>query len=102
MMEQRLTIRIDQTDADNIIAIADAMRSCRRPFPTRTETVKLALAVVAADATRFVPPLMAPQGHPWRGGDALPASARTRGMSDAVNGPENTLQGLACDRTKPQ
>ena len=68
-MEQRLTIRISKTDADNIIAIANALRSGRRPFPTRTEAVKLALAVVAADATRFVPPLMAPQGHPWRGTD---------------------------------
>jgi hypothetical protein len=63
-MEDRLTIRINQTDADNIITIANALRSGRRPFPTRTEAVKLALAAVAADAARFVPPLMAPRGHP--------------------------------------
>ncbi len=68
-MEERLTIRINQTDADNIIAIANALRSGRRPFPTRTEAVKLALAVVATDAARFVPPLMAPQRYPGRGID---------------------------------
>ena len=67
IMKQRLTIRIDQPDADNIFAIANALRSGRRPFPTRTEAAKLALAVVAADAARFVP-----------GRDALPASAGTR------------------------
>ena len=54
-MEERLTIRINRADADNIITIANALRTGRHPFPTRTEAVKLALAVVAADAVRFVP-----------------------------------------------
>ena len=72
---ERLTIRVSKTDADNIIAIANALRSGGRPFPTRTEAVKLALAVVAADAARFVLPLMAPQGHPWRGSNGATVAA---------------------------
>jgi hypothetical protein len=52
---RKIDDRISKTDADNIITIANALRSGRRPLPTRAEAVRLALAVVVADAARFVP-----------------------------------------------
>ena len=65
----KFSARLSKADVENLIAIADALRSSKRPFINRSEALKFALAVVAADATRFVPTLMAPEGHPWRGSD---------------------------------
>ena len=50
----KLTVRLSQTDAANIITIANAMRSDRQPFVTRSAALKLALTAVAADPERFV------------------------------------------------
>jgi hypothetical protein len=46
--------RLSQTDAENIVTIANAMRSERQPFITRSAALKLALTAVAADPERFV------------------------------------------------
>jgi hypothetical protein len=50
----KLTVRLSQADAANIVAIANAMRSERQPFVTRSSALKLALTAVAADPERFV------------------------------------------------
>ena len=50
----KLSIRLSQADTQNIVTIANAMRSDRQPFITRSAALKLALTTVAADPERFV------------------------------------------------
>ncbi len=50
-MDDRITIRLSPDDAANIITIANALRTDRNPFPTRSGALKLALRL-AAEAAR--------------------------------------------------
>ena len=50
----RITIRLTSADADAIATIANAMRTKRNPFVTRSAVIKLALKVVSEDPKQFV------------------------------------------------
>jgi hypothetical protein len=54
MMEHRVTIRLLKHEAAAITTIANALRSDRNPFVTRTDALKFALAVVAKDPEEFI------------------------------------------------
>jgi hypothetical protein len=72
-MSVALTIRLTDADNDNLQAIANAMRSPRNPFPTRSGVLRFALAMVASDPDWFI-------GRALRGtfklAEAAPESAR--------------------------
>jgi hypothetical protein len=50
----KLSARLSTSDAANLITIANAMRTGRQPFVTRSAALKLALKVAAEEAHRFV------------------------------------------------
>jgi hypothetical protein len=50
----KLSARLSESDAANLVAIANAMRTDRQPFVTRSAALKLALKVVAEEPHRFV------------------------------------------------
>lgn len=50
----KLTIRLGAADAAALVTIANAIRTDRRPFVTRSAALKFALEAVAADPVRFV------------------------------------------------
>lgn len=50
----KITIRLNHNDTENVVAIANALRSDRQPFINRSQALKFALATVAADPKRFV------------------------------------------------
>jgi hypothetical protein len=50
----KLTIRLASSDADAITTIANALRTERHPFVTRSAAMKFALKAVAADPRQFV------------------------------------------------
>lgn len=50
----KITIRLNRNDSENVVAIANALRNDRQPFINRSQALKFALATVAADPQRFV------------------------------------------------
>jgi hypothetical protein len=53
-MHSRVTIRLALEDANAITTIANALRTERGRFVTRTMALKFALAVVAKDPQQFI------------------------------------------------
>jgi hypothetical protein len=70
----KLSVRLTAADTANVVTIAEAMRSDRRPFVTRSAVLKLALKVVAEDPKTFVG--KADRG-PMRGQRVTPAVSGT-------------------------
>jgi hypothetical protein len=64
MSSTALTIRLTDADNTNLETIADAMRSPRNPFPTRSGALRLALTLVASDPGGFAARALMGAGKP--------------------------------------